>query len=137
MRTRSEQKTTVKETVIDGILNGSIAYSKDLSNVVEVKKYVSGLVNNHIRRAKELNGSIVYKSSKVGSIRDSQIREMTKLLESSNYPEGSEQRASIQSSIATRTAMLQSEKVAKRATTVAASIDMSVLPDNITDLLND
>lgn len=51
---------TIKSNIVNGIVNGSIAYNKDSSNVKEVTAYVPGLVSNHLRKAKELNGGVKY-----------------------------------------------------------------------------
>lgn len=51
---------TIKSNIVDGIVNGTIAYNKDSSNVKEVTAYVPGLVSNHLKKAKELNGNVKY-----------------------------------------------------------------------------
>jgi glutamate dehydrogenase/leucine dehydrogenase len=51
---------TIKSNIVKGIVNGSVTYNKDSSNVKEVTAYVPGLVSNHLRKAKELNGGIKY-----------------------------------------------------------------------------
>lgn len=133
----TDQKAEVRDAVVNGILDGSIAYSKDNTNATEVKKYVGGLINNHFRKAKDLNGGTTYKPTGTGPVRDKQLRELNKLLNTGKFSEGSEQFTSIQSAIATRTAELTAAKTAKQAASAKSKVDMSVLPENITDLLND
>jgi hypothetical protein len=50
---------TVKKNIGEGILAGTIDYSKDKSNLAEVRSYARSMVMNHIKKAKELNGNIV------------------------------------------------------------------------------
>lgn len=54
------QLDTVKINVAHGILNGEIAYSKDLSKSAEVHSYARSMVMNHLKKAKELNGGSSY-----------------------------------------------------------------------------
>jgi len=45
----------IKDNVFKQILSGSIVYSKDISNISEVKSYARSMVAHHLRKAKELN----------------------------------------------------------------------------------
>jgi hypothetical protein len=56
----ADEVTAVKNTVANGILSGSVSYSKDISDEKAVRRYVAGLVDNHLRKAKELNGGMKY-----------------------------------------------------------------------------
>jgi hypothetical protein len=55
-----EQLKIIRETIIGGIRVGDIDYSKDATNERTVKNYVHGMVDNHLRKAKELNGGVKY-----------------------------------------------------------------------------
>ena len=55
-----EQIEEIKDTVSQEILDGNVKYSKSLDEE-PVKKYVSGMVSNHLRKAKELNGGVEYR----------------------------------------------------------------------------
>ena len=55
-----EQVGEIKDAILNGILKGEIAYNKDINQVDVIKKYVSGMVSNHFRKAKELNGGTKY-----------------------------------------------------------------------------
>lgn len=57
------QLEAVKSAVMSGILNGSIEYSKDITNVSEVRSYARSMVMNHLKKAKELNGGHSYVSN--------------------------------------------------------------------------
>lgn len=58
----------IKEEIAHGIISGVISYGKDNTNVKEVVSYSKSLVMNHLKKAKELNGS----NSVIGSINKSQ-----------------------------------------------------------------
>ena len=131
----ADQKQAVRELVLAGILDGGVAYTKDISDEPTVKKYVSGLVNNHFRKAKDLNGGSTYTPTGTGAARDDQLRELNKLLSTGDYETGSEQYASIQGAITSRKAELTAAKASKQAASAAAKVDMSVIPSHILDLL--
>lgn len=52
----SQQLEAIKVNVMNGILNGTIEYSKDINNQAEVRTYARSMVMNHLKKAKELNG---------------------------------------------------------------------------------
>ena len=131
----ADQKQAVREIVLAGILDGGVAYTKDITDEPTVKKYVSGLVNNHFRKAKDLNGGKTYTPTGTGSVRDEQLRELNKLLSTGNYETGSDKYASIQGAIASRKAELAAAKAAKQAATASAKVNMGVIPNHIIDLL--
>lgn len=56
----SDQLEAVKTMITDGILAGTIEYSKDKTNFAEVRTYARSMVMNHIKKAKELNGNREY-----------------------------------------------------------------------------
>ncbi len=51
---------TVRKSVLDGILAGSVEFGKETSDQKAVQRYVNGMVDNHLRKAKELNGGTKY-----------------------------------------------------------------------------
>ena len=53
----------IKERTYAAILSGNVEYSKDVSNLAEVRTYSRSMVMNHLKKAKELNGNMVYSSS--------------------------------------------------------------------------
>lgn len=59
----SAQLEAVKTAIGNGILAGTIEYSKDLTKTSEVRSYARSMVMNHIKKAKELNGGHSYVSS--------------------------------------------------------------------------
>jgi len=130
-----EQKSEIKELVFNGIVSGEIGYGKDLEDTKEIKRYANGVVDNHVRRAKELNAGTVYKPSKEGTKRDPQLKELNKLLNSGQFPEDGEQYAAIVSHIETRTNQLASERAAKRSGS-PAPVDADMLPAHLQNLVS-
>lgn len=59
----SAQLEAIKSSIGSGILNGTIEYSKDLTNTAEVRSYARSMVMNHLKKAKELNGGHSYVST--------------------------------------------------------------------------
>lgn len=128
-----EQKSAVQEIVLNGVLNGSVTFSKSTDDVEEVKRYVNGMVDNHLRRSKVLNGGTTYKSSGKGSKKDPQLRELNKLL--NTLEPGTEKYNQVQQHISARQTQIQAERTQRQAAQVRASIDTSVLPENLANML--
>lgn len=59
----SDELAEVKNIVANGVLDGSVSFSKDSSDEKAVRRYVAGLVDNHLRKAKELNGGVKYSAA--------------------------------------------------------------------------
>ena len=107
-------KAKTREILFTQFRNGSIEYKESFQAKVnddsELKKYISGLVNNWIRKAKELNSGQAYKTKNPGSRAgsgDEQVREMKKLLQ---VTADEEAKAAIQAAIDERVAKLKAEK---------------------------
>jgi len=135
----SDQLSAVKSNIVDGIVNGSVTFNKDTSDVKEVSKYVSGMVSNHFRKSKELNGGNSYTPQSAGrGSRDSQISELNKLLKT--FPEGSEEYEQVVLAIGSRKNELASLKVKvakeKRKQKELAAINTSALPAHLQNLAN-
>ena len=118
-------------------MNGDVALAKPGMEEKEIKRYVSGMVSNHFRKAKELNGGSAYKpsTSRPGS-RDAKIAEKSKL--QSKYDEGTDEFNEIQSAIDTRfTAIKQEKSDAAKERKLASQIghiDQSILPPDLQEL---
>lgn len=54
------QIDSIRSTVLEGVLSGSVTFGKDLTDVKAVKRYINGMIDNHIRKARELNGGNKY-----------------------------------------------------------------------------
>lgn len=48
---------SVKVSVGNAILAGTVTYGKDVTNTAEVRAYARSMVMNHLKKAKELNGN--------------------------------------------------------------------------------
>ena len=135
-----DQLSQVKAFVTAAIISGGVEYSKDITDEKEVSKYVSGMVSNHLRKAKELNGGSTYAPQSTGrGSRDAQISELNKLLKT--YSEGSAEYGQILDAISSRKAELASEKAEtfkeKKKVKELSSINMEALPENLRSLAND
>jgi hypothetical protein len=133
----SEHIATIKANVVAGIINGSVAFNKDTTDEKEIARYVSGMVSNHFRKAKELNGGNTYTPQSTGrGSRDSQISELNKLLKT--LDEGSEGYNEVVAAINHRKQELAVEKAAmvaeKRKQKELESINPEFLPDNLREL---
>lgn len=131
-----EQLKAVKQFVVSGIMDGSVDYKKDLEEE-EVTRYVSGMVSNHLRKAKELNGGVTYSPQSTGrGSRDAQISELHKLLKT--YEEGTEEFNQIMNAIETRKTEIAAEKDSivkeKKKAKEFSSINLNALPENLKDL---
>ena len=123
----SEQLSSIRETVFSGVMSGSVAFGKSLSDEKLVRRYINGMIDNHLRKASELNGSTKYvASSAARGSRDPQLATLRKLLKT--FEEGSEQYSQVLTAIESREAALTSEKAAARSAKRSANIDISTLP---------
>jgi hypothetical protein len=127
----SDDKANAREILFTGFKNGEIEYKDSFQSKVdddtELKKYVSGLLNNWMRKDKELNCGEVYKAKNPGSragSQDSKIKEMRKLLKVTTDESA---KAMIQEAITARLAEI------KPAQTV--EIDASALPEHLQHLV--
>lgn len=128
-------KASVRECLFTMFKDGSVSYKAEFQAKVdddsELKKYISGLVNNWIRKHKGFNSGQAYVAKNPGSrqhVGDEQLRELKKL--STQYSDNPEALAEIAEAIATRTAELAAEK----AKTV--EINVNALPDSLKHLVN-
>lgn len=112
---------------------GDVSYKESfqpkLDDDSELKKYVGGLTNNWIRKAKELNCNQAYTPKNPGSragSTDPQVKEMRKLLK---VTQDSEARDAIKEAITTRLGEIRSSKM-------KVEVDMSVIPEELRALLD-
>jgi len=134
-----DQLIVLKNNIISGITNGSISFNKDTNDIKKVALYVSGMVSNHFRKAKELNGGSIYAAQSTGrGSRDSQVSELSKLLKTFN--EGSEEHNQVIEAIALRKTTLANEKAellkSKKKKKELSTIDTSILPEGLKELAN-
>lgn len=56
LKLTNSQLDDIKSVIYHGIINGHIEYSKDITDLSEVRSYARSMVMNHLKKAKELNG---------------------------------------------------------------------------------
>ena len=110
----ADDKSKVREILFTMFRQGEITYKDDFAEKVQddkyLKSYVGGLLNNWIRKAKELNCGEQYKAKNPGSRAgsgDEQVREMKKLL---SITEDAGAKAVIQQTIDARLSKIKAEK---------------------------
>lgn len=130
----ADQLSQVRDQVFNGIKAGNVSYNGDTTDEKALRRYVNGMVQNHFRKAKELNGGNKYTPSSTGTSRkDPQLSNLKKLLKT--YEEDSDEYQKILDAISTREAELAEEKKAaaeeRKQQKLMDSIDTSVLPDEL------
>jgi hypothetical protein len=128
-----EQLHEVRSIVADGILSDNVLYSKSKSNVDEIKKYVNGMVNNHLRKSKELNGGVVHKSSSKSN-RDPSLTALKTLKKS--YAVGSSEYVSVAEAITKREAELLAAKKAAVKPSLIPNEILQKLPEDLQEEIN-
>jgi len=128
--------TAIQGTIFDGLAAGEIEYKGDVTNMKTLKTYANGLVTNHLRKCKQLNGNVKYEASGDGPKRDERLRELNKVLSSGDYAEGTEEFIAVQEAIAFRKTELVQAKAAAKSQVKASEIDMSVLPPGLQDVVS-
>lgn len=122
-----EMKEQVRKLLVAGFETGKIEMAEEskvkYADVKELKKYVTGLINNWVRKAPEFNAGGKYQAKNPGAragSSDEQLAEMNKLLKQTNDPAA---RAAIQKEIdARKTEILYSKQ---------PQIDASKLPAHL------
>lgn len=124
----SEDKAKARDALFTMFRNEQIDF-KDKSKLADdkyLRDYISGLVNNWIRKAPEFNGGDTYQAKNPGSRQGSQddmIKEMKKLLSVTTDQEAKE---AIQEAIAQRQAEIKPSKV---------EINVNSLPEHLRHLV--
>lgn len=99
-----------------------------------IHSYCVGLLNNHLRKDKRLNGGEVYKPANPGSrtgIANPAIKATRQLANS--LPEGSAEKAQV---VAELDKMIATDKAQRAASKATASIDVDSLPENLKGFVN-
>jgi hypothetical protein len=122
-------KEQARTILITMFRTGRVQYRPEFQSKVdddsEIKKYVGGLINNWIRKAKEFNNGEAYVPSNPGSRAgsgDAQIRELKKLLAK---VKGTEHEAKVQAAIQARIEEIKPK----------LEINEAMIPANLRELL--
>lgn len=128
-----EQRESVVAIVTAGILDGTVDFSAEarLKHDTEqkVKSYTGGMVSNHLRKDKRLNGNTTYEIKNPGSRAGSGDNVLKALKALRSTLADAEQLASIDEAISNRAAELQASKQK------AVSIDINALPEEFRQLV--
>ncbi len=131
-----DQKNQIRTKIFNAIVEGYVTYSKDISDNKELRKYVNGMVDNHIRKAKELNGGIKYTTKNPGSgrgRRDPQLVNLKKL--QTKYSQKEPEFTKIQVAIQKRETELAEQRVVatleRKNKTRLKNINKEVLPPEL------
>lgn len=127
-----KMKAEVRAILFEGFRNDEIVLSEKAKvkykTDAALKVYVSGLLNNHLRKAKELNGNVQWVADKPGSRAgsgDETVREMKKMLK--GFDPTSEEYRLIQVEIDKRIALIKPAK--------SVVINADVIPEHLKHLL--
>ena len=129
-----EEKAFVITMVTNGIISGGVDFSAEAKakydTEAKIKGYVGGMVSNHLRKDKRLNGNVKYEAANPGS-RAGQGDEQLKALKAlrSTLTDASDL-ASIDEAITTRLAEVSVKKAA-----AAATINIDALPEEFRHLV--
>ena len=128
-------KASIRETLFSQFRDGTISYKETFQSKVDddsyLKKYISGLLNNWIRKAKEFNSGAAYVAKNPGSrahSSDEQMRELKKLFTQVTTAGDEEAIESVKAAIEQR----KSEIKPKSA---AMPINVEALPEHLRDFV--
>ena len=132
----SDQLREIKEDIVQGILEGEVDFSetakaKYIEGDGNLNSYVSGLINNHLKKDKRLNGGIGYVPKNPGSKAgqgDKKLAELKKMLKvvSVQKPEAV---SLVQAKIDERIQEIAAEKLKSTV------IDINLIPEELRDLV--
>lgn len=129
-----DQKTEIRAIVLGGILDGTVGFGGNLEDEKVVSRYVNSMIDNHFRKAKELNGGSPYRPASTGTRRDDQLRELNKLLR--KFPEGTDEYGQILEHIEVRNGQLDEIRAQKRSAASIGTINADVLPQHLRNLVD-
>jgi len=127
----TDNKKAMRALLFEAFRAGEVVYSKDpanLQNDAYLNKYVSGLLDNWVRKNKEFNNGEAYITQNPGSRAgsgDEQVREMRKLLKTISDPET---KAKVQEAIDARIAEIKPDSV--------ITINADALPEHLKHLVS-
>ena len=113
-------KASIRESLFKMSRAGEISYKPDfiankLNDDSELKKYISGLLNNHLRKTPEFNGGAKYKAKNPGSrahVGDAKLTALKRL--ASTMTQGQEGWDDVMSEIVKRKAEIEASKAKPR-----------------------
>lgn len=131
----SEDKATIRKTLFTQFRDGEISYKAEfqwkVDDDAELNKYVSGLLNNWIRKEKTFNSGNVYQAKNPGSrahASDEQMRELKKLFTQVSASGDEEAINEVKAAIETRKSEIRPAKA-------TAVINVEALPEALRHLV--
>jgi hypothetical protein len=128
-----DQRSSVVDMVTQGIMDEVVDFSAEAKakydTEAKVKSYTTGMVSNHLRKDKRLNGDTKYQAKNPGSRTgsgDDQLKALKALRSTISSPQ---QLASVDEAIASRTAEIQAAKAKK------VEINSDALPEHLRYLI--
>jgi hypothetical protein len=125
------QKAECREILFNGFRNGEISHTPEFASKIAddsyLKKYVSGLLNNWLRKDTDLNNGQKYVAKNPGSRAgsgDAQVRELKKLLK---QVAGTDNESAVQEALDARIAEIKPVKTIE--------IDVAKLPESLRHLV--
>jgi hypothetical protein len=129
----SDQLKQVRTLVFDGIKNGDVQINKSYDDS-GLQRYVNGMVDNHLRKAKELNGGTSYRPSSTRAsknVKDPQLSALKKL--ASSYSSGNPELTKVQAAIMAR----ETELGIARASNVTSKKNTPALDEELMAIIEE
>ena len=126
-----ELRKQVSKIIKEGILDGTIDYDKDHTDVKGVHKYVPGMVSNWLRRSKQLNGNAEPDVKNPGSRLGAGDKHLKVLRELRKTQIDDDVLMEIDKYIKERLSLLKKEKIDKKQ----KDINLDALPSYLRDRL--
>ena len=128
-------KATVRDILFEQFRSGDVSYKAEFQSKVgddsELKKYISGLTNNWIRKYKPFNSGVAYIAKNPGSragSSDEQMRELKKLLSQVKSTGNTDAISEVEAAITARAAEI-------KPTATAKPINVDALPEALRHLV--
>jgi prophage DNA circulation protein len=122
-----DQRESVVSIVVQGIVNGSVDFSAEAKakydTPAKVKSYTTGMVSNHLRKDKRLNGNTKYEIKNPGSRAGSGDDQLKALKALKSTLTSADDIAAVDKAIATRTEEIRASKVKE------VEINVEALPE--------
>lgn len=129
----TEQRASVVAIVTEGIIGGTVDFSAEAQakhdTPAKIKSYTTGMVSNHLRKDKRLNGGNKYEIQNPGSRAGSGDEQLKALKALRSTLTNDAEILSVDEAIATRTLEIKASK------TKAAVINMDALPEEFRHLV--
>lgn len=121
----TEGRKVIHDMIFEGFKSGEVALKKEMTDD-EIRKYIPGLLSNHLRKDTRLNGGDKYEAKNPGSMTgnsDPQIKNMRLLVK--QY-EGQPEEAKLRESL---DAMVEAWKAKNGKKSATVKVDASLIPD--------